>query len=99
MSKKKPRYLTDRHYYGHPSNHMPYLVICTAALLIAAAVGALLLSMAWDYTTARYQLEVDAVLVDIRGIISRARTRPAPPQSEPPAHIPSRSILSTGSMR
>ena len=66
MSKKKPRYLTDRHYYGHPSNHMPYLVICTAALLIAAAVGALLLSMAWDYTTARYQLEVDAVLVDIR---------------------------------
>ena len=65
-SKKEPRWKTDKSWYGHPDYHMAFLVISAAAIIIAGAVFAFCLSMRMDYITAKYKLEVEATLTDIR---------------------------------
>ena len=66
MNKKKPRWMTDKSYYGHPDCHLPVLVIASIVLVIAAVVFFFTFSIARDWLTAKYKEEVTATLTEIR---------------------------------
>ena len=66
MNKTKPKWITNEEYYGHPKNHLLFLVISVLAIVIAIPIFLLTYTMQRDWLTAKYREEVTATLVDIR---------------------------------
>lgn len=63
--KKSPAWKTDPTSFWHPNTHTGLLIICSLAILVAAAIFAFCFSIDRDYITAPYKVEVEAKLVDI----------------------------------
>ena len=63
---KKPGWLTDESYYGHPKNHLLFLVLAAAAIIVAVPVFLLTFSMQQEWLKAEIRQKVTATLVDIR---------------------------------